>query len=249
MTSTRNSSAPALPRRSLIVTVLAALTAVLIGLAAAPGSAQPLNITTELPGRQLCAGNDCGMGGHVQHEPMVWHLQSGKTGEVGDKATALLARDPNGISYQIRTTDLVPGHAYTVWLVVVNDPEKCDPSPCAAPQIINDPDVDAQVTFGRDGLVAKDAGTARFGKRFKAGPLLDGWFDVQGLDDPLGAEIHVVLNDHGPLINDLRHDMTTTYRGGCTDESLPEIFPPAAFADGTPGPNTCQLYQSVIFQN
>ncbi len=43
-------------------------------------------------------------------------------------------------------------------------------------------------------------------------------------------------------------EMIRTYRTGCTDASLPAIFPPAAFADGTPGPNTCRLYQAAVFE-
>jgi hypothetical protein len=42
-------------------------------------------------------------------------------------------------------------------------------------------------------------------------------------------------------------DMTATYRAGCADAGLPEIFPETAKADGRPGPNTCQLYQSAVF--
>jgi hypothetical protein len=42
--------------------------------------------------------------------------------------------------------------------------------------------------------------------------------------------------------------MLQSYRGGCTDESLPGAFPDTAKNDGIPGPNTCQLFQDVIFQ-
>jgi hypothetical protein len=142
----------------------------------------------------------------------------------------------------------VPGNAYTVWFVVVNDPAACDATPCAPPQIIGDPVVDGQVTYGEDGEVARRDGTARFGALIKAGPLLDGWLQVQGLDDPMGAEIHVVLNDHGPVIHDLKREMLSTYRAGCSDTSpFPLFFPPTALADGTPGPNTCLLWQSAVF--
>jgi hypothetical protein len=42
-------------------------------------------------------------------------------------------------------------------------------------------------------------------------------------------------------------EMIQTYRAGCTDSSIPGIFPASARADGTPGPNTCQLYQMAAF--
>jgi hypothetical protein len=31
------------------------------------------------------------------------------------------------------------------------------------------------------------------------------------------------------------------------DKSFPAEFPAAAFADGTPGPNTCRMIQAAIF--
>jgi hypothetical protein len=167
---------------------------------------------------------------------------------VGDGAEATLVRERDAVRYRINTEGLEPGNAYTVWFVVVNDPTACDASPCAPPQIIGDPTVDGQVTFAKDGEIARRDGTARFGARIKAGPLLDGWLPVQGLDDPMGAEIHLVLNDHGPIIDDLKREMLSTYRAGCSDTSpFPSFFPPTALADGIPGPNTCLLWQSAVF--
>ncbi len=56
-----------------------------------------------------------------------------------------------------------------------------------------------------------------------------------------------MINDHGPVIPSLMPEMIRTHRTGCTDEGLPSIFPESAFADGTPGPNTCRLYQVAVF--
>jgi hypothetical protein len=64
----------------------------------------------------------------------------------------------------------------------------------------------------------------------------------------LAAEIHLVLHDHGPVVAELEQEMLSTYRAGCADTSpFPEIFPPTALADGTPGPNNCLLYQAAVF--
>jgi hypothetical protein len=95
--------------------------------------------------------------------------------------------------------------------------------------------------------VAGSDGSASFAGFVSAGELPDGWFG-NGFTNPLGAEIHLVLNDHGPTIPELVSNMLQTYRGGCTDESLPPAFPETAKADGIPGPNTCRLYQVAIFQ-
>lgn len=183
-----------------------------------------------------------------QEVPMRWHPQSGSAGEVADGATASLVRTREGIRYRIDTSGLVPGHAYSVWFVVVNDPAGCTAVPCAGPQFIGDATVDGQVSWGRDGRVGRADGTARFGARIEAGPLLDGWLRVQGLDDPMQAEIHLVLNDHGPVVDGLRREMLSTYRAGCSDASpFPAFFPPSALADGTPGPNICRLHQTAVF--
>ncbi len=65
---------------------------------------------------------------------------------------------------------------------------------------------------------------------------------------PTGAKIHLVLNDHGRLHPEIAALMLTSYRGGCSDGSLPPPFPASAKADGVPGPNACVLIQDAIFQ-
>jgi len=156
------------------------------------------------------------------------------------------ARRP-GRQITFHATQLKAGHVYTVWFVIVNDPTACATTPCTAADIIlNSEAVDSDVTYGA-GRVAGKSGKASFSGRISAGVLSNSWFG-NGFTNPRGAEIHLVLNDHGPVIPDLLSNMLTTYRGGCTTESLPAIFPPTAIADGIPGPNTCRLYQVAIFQ-
>ncbi|MEZ4684128.1 MAG: hypothetical protein R2932_58955 [Caldilineaceae bacterium] len=79
----------------------------------------------------------------------------------------------------------------------------------------------------------------------KVGDTLDNWFGY-GLPDTSAAEIHVVLHDHGPPVEGLVEEMLVP-SAGCTDESLPTIFPALAHADGTPGPNACIHYQLPCF--
>ncbi|MGH2592273.1 MAG: hypothetical protein ACRDGG_02035, partial [Anaerolineae bacterium] len=74
-----------------------------------------------------------------------------------------------------------------------------------------------------------------------------GWFG-NGFTNPRGAEIHLVLHDHGPMIPELVANQISTLRGGCTDASVPAAYPPIAKADGIPGPNTCRLVQFAVFQ-
>jgi hypothetical protein len=185
----------------------------------------------------------------VQREPMRWHGQSGNPhgSELGGGPEAQLVRTGNGISYSLRTDRLRAGHAYTVWVVVVNDPQECAATPCSPQDLILNPQTNAQVTFGT-GHVVGGSGEAGFGGALRRGPIPAGWNPDQGLDDPLGAEVHLVLNDHGQKLPAYMPEMIHTYRAGCTDASLPPIFPPSAKADGTPGPNTCRLWQLAVFQ-
>lgn len=192
------------------------------------------------------AGAQAPAGPVHQQAPVDWHAQSGSSGAVGTKAVGSLVRRDGGISFRLNTTDLRPGHAYTVWLVIINHPEECAASTCTADDIFHNPEVNAQVTFGAGHVVGK-GGRAGFAGQQPVGPIEEGWITDRGLERPRHAQIQLTLNDHGPTISGMVDEMIHTYRAGCTDESLPPIFPATARADGTPGPNTCRLYQSAVF--
>jgi len=181
-----------------------------------------------------------------QTSEVMWHPQTGMTGSVGSAARATLVRRHDGVSFSIRTAHLRPHHAYTVWFVVINNPSACTATPCSGPDIVLNPDTDSQVTYG-GGHVSGGNGRAGFGGAFQAGPI-EGWLPGGGLWDPMTAEIQLVINDHGSLLPAYMPEMTHTYRAGCTDASIPGIFPETALADGTPGPNACQLYQVAVFE-
>jgi hypothetical protein len=182
----------------------------------------------------------------LQQSPITWHPQSG-TGAVGGRAEAKLVRTGGGISFTFKTEQLKPGHAYTVWLVVINEPSACAADPCSASDILQKPSTESQVTYAA-GHVVGGSGNGTFAGSRRIGPIPEGWLAGRGLDDPLGAQIQLVLNDHGQKIPRFMPGMIHTYRAGCTDASLPAIFPPTAFADGEPGPNTCRLYQVAVFR-
>ena len=195
-------------------------------------------------------GSASGDSATVERTPMRWHAQSGKTpmSPVGHRARAKLRRTSSGISYSIKTHSLRAGHAYTVWVVLINDPAKCVSSPCSPTDIFRNPDTDAQVLYGGSGHVVGASGKAGFGGHLSRGPLPQGWLPDQGLEDPRGAEVHLVLNDHGPKLAEYMPGMIQSYRAGCKDEGLPAIFPASAKADGEPGPNTCTLWQVAVFE-
>jgi hypothetical protein len=180
-----------------------------------------------------------------QSVPAMWHPQSGLSGPVGSSATGSIVRRDDGLIVRLSTTNLRRGHAYTMWFVAINNPDACAASPCSGPDILLNPATDSQVTYATGHVVAGN-GRATFSASFQAGAI-DGWLPGFELIDPRTAEIQLVLNDHGLVLDGYMPEMIKSYRAGCTDASIPPIFPATARADGTPGPNTCQLYQMAAF--
>ncbi|MGH7820229.1 MAG: hypothetical protein ACREQ9_10680 [Candidatus Binatia bacterium] len=177
---------------------------------------------------------------------LSWHGQSGNSGEVAGSEAHLMTK-MDGAWFMLHTSELKPGHAYTVWWVIINEPSACASSPCASSDVLfNTGAVEAEVGYAA-GHVVGESGDASFSAYLPTGDVPGGWFG-NAFTNPLGAEIHLVLNDHGPKLPGYMPDMIRTYRGGCTDQSLPPAFPATAKADGRPGPNTCRLYQVAIFQ-
>jgi len=164
---------------------------------------------------------------------------------IADTVAELYA-DDTGVRMAVRTRDLVPGHVTTAWWVIMTNPAACSQSPCSAEDVIDRADkVGTQIVYA-DGAVNAPDGTASFAAYLPAGAVQGGWYD-RGIPDPSQAEIHLVLNDHGPLIPEVAASMLTSFRGGCSDEGLPPPFPDTAKADGVAGPNQCALIQDAIF--
>jgi hypothetical protein len=176
-----------------------------------------------------------------------WHPQQagmGKSGPVAG-ASAQIVRNDNGIAYRLNATGLEEGNAYTLWLVVINNPSVCAADPCTPAEIFN-PASRSQVRFGA-GHVAGASGNGTFAGHVAVGPL-SGWLPNGSLEDTRVADIHLVINDHGPAIPEFMPNMIHSYRGGCSDSSpFPGIFPATALADGDVGPNICRLYQAATF--
>ncbi len=164
-------------------------------------------------------------------------------------ARATLVTNDAGARMLLHTEDLQPGHAYTVWVVIFNRPEGCAayPNPCTSGDVLfRTGAVLGEVVYGT-GHVVGGSGQASFAMHVSKGDVPRGWFG-NGFTNPRGAEVHLVLMDHGPAIPGLVSNQISTLRGGCTDASVPGAFPPVAHADGIPGPNTCRLFQFTILR-
>jgi hypothetical protein len=94
--------------------------------------------------------------------------------------TSTLTRTDSGISFTLQTSGLEPGHAVTVWWMVVN------------------PDGGVAVLYAA-GQVIDDSGTAEFGGYLQVGDS-DGYAmgSDTTLEDALQATVYLVVRDHGP---------------------------------------------------
>ncbi len=177
------------------------------------------------------------------------HKMTGAVNVV-EGAKAMLVSTEAGIAGSFTTKNLNPGHVYTMWVAIMNKPEACEMKGvdhCTGKDIIKRSEtVNSDVTYG-DGVVVAADGTATFRTFIPAGALGYSWLG-NGLMNPTGAEIHFSLHDHGPMIPDKVQEMISTTREGCTEESLPKIWPASARADGKAGPNKCTMAQFAIFK-
>jgi hypothetical protein len=196
----------------------------------------------------LCLMSTLAHAGSYESE-IKTHRMTGAVNVV-DGAKATLVSSENGVAGIFATKDLVPGHVYTMWVAIMNTPEACamtDADHCTGKDVfLNSDAVNSDVTYG-DGVVAATDGTATFRTFIPAGALGYSWLGNE-LSNPTGAEIHFALHDHGPMIPGEALDMLSTPRGGCTEESLPKLWPASARAGGMAGPNKCTMAQFAIFK-
>lgn len=130
-----------------------------------------------------------------------------------------LMRYDDAVDMTISTTGLEPGHAYSVWWVIFNNPEECSGG-CSGDQL-GIPAIDGVVIWATGGIVG-NGGHITFHATLAEGDTsgdqpftLPGGFDL-GLVDASTAEIHVVVRTHGVALDggDLDAQLTT-FAGGC----------------------------------
>ena len=122
---------------------------------------------------------------------------------------------------------VVPGYAYTFWFVVFNEPEDCITPDgmgglmCGESDVFVDPaPAVVDILFG-GGAIAGNDGWIRLGGHRKrndnSGSVYAflGVADPPGLNDPHGAEVHLVLRSHGPTVAGMLADQIGSFEGGC----------------------------------
>lgn len=132
-------------------------------------------------------------------------------GAVIPGASARLMRGKNGVNAWLQTNSLTPGNAYTLWIVVFNNPSECIvPNECRLADVNeNDPAVGVDLLIG-SGMVAGGSGRATFTGRVKIG---DTGLRGVGLLDAFEPEIHLIVRTHGPKLSGAAQ--LKEFGGGC----------------------------------
>jgi hypothetical protein len=177
-----------------------------------------------------------------------------------DGASASIVRTKNGVNFKVDTNSLMPGQAYTLWVVIFNEPGACPTSPCSPFDLFN-ADAKPDMLYGA-GVIASGSGSATLAGRTQVGDVSNsvqapvGLFS-NGLIDPHGAEFHLVVHHHGPMIPEFMPDMIQSLAGGCTDAGIPAQGAPSPWNDyalsaayggefGRLGPNACASVQFSV---
>jgi hypothetical protein len=177
--------------------------------------------------------------------PLSWTPPSGETPGPINGTQALLETSPDGASMHLSSKDLTPGNAVTIWFVALQNPHLCEKNPCSPKEAMGMPEMETVAVNG-GGTVVPEDGKIEVSAHLPAGAVPTNLFDTEFVS-PESAEYHLVIHDHGPLIPDLAADMLSSFRGGCTLESVPPHYPDTARSDGEGGPNTCVSRQVALF--
>lgn len=180
--------------------------------------------------------------------PMRWSVGAGtEVGLLVEHGQMRTLATTKGVRMSVVTDGLVPGHAYTHWVVFFNHPEYCvsgtvDGFRCGAPDWFANPAADASAVYG-SGLASATGTNDRF-RAFVGASRMPASAEellayaqwrvgnssspvagvaeekVAGgsglLVNPLGAEYHTVLIDHGPYDPErYGEDQWTMHDGGC----------------------------------
>ena len=225
-----------------------ALTVVPITLAGCGGDVLPVDV--EVGEAQFSSSHAVAAAGQTGYP--VYTLSAAPS--LIEGASAHVVRTPNGVNYRVSTNSLMPGHAYTLWVVIFNEPDRCDTPGMCAPFDLFNADAKPDMVYGA-GVVAGGSGMATLAGRTRVGDVSGsaqapaGLFSY-GLTNPLGAEFHMVVRDHGPVIPEFMPDMIHSLAGGCTDAGIPAPGADSPWNDyalspqyggeyGRLGPNLC----------
>jgi hypothetical protein len=119
-------------------------------------------------------------------------------------AWSTLATSEQGAKMTLQTSELTPGNSVTVWWVIFNEPTNCKDAhhgfacgPADLPPFGGDDSAVTSVVYAAGHQIG-GSGRATFSGALATGDT-DGALFGPGLVNPTGAEIHLVVRDHGDL--------------------------------------------------
>lgn len=142
------------------------------------------------------------------------------TEDVHPGASAL-SRTPRAVDLTLHLTGLGANSAYTLWWVIFNNPEFCidgcdiDDLGIAA--------VDASILWAT-GFVTGYEGVANVGARLRRGHIPGQLLVGNGLKDPGGAEIHVIVRSHGTVFPGEVDSQISELDGYCNPACVDTLF-------------------------
>ncbi len=203
-----------------------------------------------IAGLATAAATALTLANHAQAEaitkPMSWTADSGMSPGPVEGTSVVLEKGPFGVAMAIKSSGLTPGDVVTVWWVAIQNPLVCKANPCTPVETMSvDSESDSVVALAASGVVAED-GTISLASFLPKGEVDGNFFDTT-LHSPETAEYHLPIHNHGPLDPSIAQEMLTSFRAGCTDESLPEYYPQTALSDGAKGSFNCKTVQVAAF--
>ncbi len=152
--------------------------------------------------------------------------------EVVDGTRAGLLREDEEIRTRVHTAELSHGDVITLWWVIFNHPEACADGACGEADLFDGPNgptgVEPSCLYA-DGSIVGGNGRARFHDRLPVEESRDSCIDFfveaveglegqdHGLTNPGGAEVHLVIRSHGPVIPGMLPDQRSSFAGGCQE--------------------------------
>ena len=179
-------------------------------------------------------------------KPMNWTPGSGMSPGPIEGTSVVLEKGAFGAAMAIKSSGLTPGTVVTVWWVAIQNPSVCKANPCTPEETMSDGQgSDSVVTLAAGGVVGDD-GTISLASYLPKGEVDGNFFDTT-FHSPDTAEYHLPIHNHGPLDPAIADEMLTSFRAGCSDESLPDYYPQTALSDGAAGSFDCKTVQVVAF--
>ena len=133
--------------------------------------------------------------------------------EVVAGASSKIVRNDNGVTVSVKTT-VDPG-TYTMWMLLWNDPSQC----AGGGGLTCDPAVDTMdcVMFVAGHVVGNNGTLNYTGHRrvFDNSGAIGPFACANGLDNPQGAAIHLIIRSHGPKLPGQVNLQISTVGGGC----------------------------------